>query len=193
MSYFAWDPKIETHCMSPESVDHFSLILAQLPMSAIMLEVGCYIGGVLCIMSDCRPDSDIHGIDDSNWSGKIGKVHHKLPEGRVIFDLQGKSTIERFHEVIGTRTNITLHVGTSPAGEVCQMWDTPLDLVHIGFDTQGYDVYMGNISWWWTKIKTNGWISGQAIRDGKQAIDDFATAHGCKITWIDHFFACQKA
>ena len=164
MSYFAWDPKIETHCMSPESVDHFSLILAQLPMSAIMLEVGCYIGGVLCIMSDCRPDCDIHGIDDSNWSGKIGKVHHKLPEGRVIFDLQGKSTIERFHEVIGTRTN-----------------------------TQGYDVYMGNISWWWTKIKTNGWISGQAIRDGKQAIDDFATAHGCKITWIDHFFACQKA
>jgi len=193
MSYHAWDPKIETHCMSPESVNQLVSILAQLPTSAVMLEVGCYIGGVLCIMSDCRPDCSIHGIDDGEWSGKIGQLHPQLPDGRALFDLQDKTAVERFEEVIGTRKNITLHFGTSPAGEVCQLWETPLDLVHIGFDTQGYAVYMDNISWWWTKIKPNGWITGQAILDGKQAIDDFAAAHECTITWIDHFFACHKA
>jgi hypothetical protein len=192
MSYYAWDPKIETHCLSPDSVDYLLSIAKELPANSVMLDIGCYIGGVTCLLSDCRPDCFIHGLDDLRWNGKIGKNHYKLPDGHVVFDLQGKSTVERFREVTGARNNITLHYGTSPHGDICQQWALPLDLVHIGFDACGYDQYMENISWWWTKIKNNGWISGQATSDGREAIEDFAAANDCLLTWIDHFFAGRK-
>jgi hypothetical protein len=189
---YAWDAKTATHGLTKKSVKHLVLVLSELPADAIILEIGCYIGGVLRIMSDCRPDCSVHGMDDLTWNGEIGKGHRRLPEGHKIFDLQGQSPMERFRAVVGERDNVTFHHARSPHSQFCKDWTLPLDMIHFGFDTDDYDLYMDNIKFWWAKIKNNGWISGQAVQDGRLAVEDWAAAHDCHIAWTDKFFAGRR-
>jgi hypothetical protein len=158
---------------------HRKLFLEKLPKNGVVAEVGVWLGGHAWSMYNIMRPSKFYLVDiwqyqDIEWDTTSKTDRHNEALEKVKKRFQGCPEIEIVQDY------------SVPAA--ARFEDSYFDAVYIDAD-HSYDAVKADISAWWPKVKSGGFISGHDYLAGKKhinvkpAVDEFIKDNGLEMAF----------